>query len=125
MLFGLQQFITPPFGLFGAPTTFQHFMDKILQPHSVYATAYIDNIIIYSNDWQRHLEHLHTVLRLLRVVNLKANPQKCAIGSVEVWYLGFHLGHGKVHPQIDKTCPSTKTKKEVRQLLGLVLFLNL
>ncbi len=49
---------------------------------------------------------------------------KCAIGRVEVWYLGFHLGHGQVRPQIDKTaaiaaCPSPKTKKEVRQFLGL------
>jgi len=55
-----------------------------------------------------------------------ANPKKCAIGRVEVRYLGFHLGHGQVRPQIDKTaavaaCPrsKTKTKKEVRQFLGL------
>ncbi len=39
-------------------------------------------------------------------------------------YLGFHLGHGQVRPQIDKTaaiaaCPRPKTKKEVRQFLGL------
>ncbi len=49
---------------------------------------------------------------------------KCAIGRVEVRYLGFHLGHGQVRPQIDKTaaiaaCPRPKTKKEVRQFLGL------
>ncbi len=55
---------------------------------------------------------------------LTANPKKCAIGRVEVRYLGFHLGHGQVHPQIDKTaaiaaCPRPKTKKEVRQFLGL------
>ncbi len=38
--------------------------------------------------------------------------------------VGFHLGHGQVRPQIDKTaaiaaCPRPKTKKEVRQFLGL------
>ncbi|KAG1940831.1 hypothetical protein F2P79_016387 [Pimephales promelas] len=38
--------------------------------------------------------------------------------------LGFHLGHGQVRPQIDKTaavatCPRPMTKKEVRQFLGL------
>ncbi len=43
---------------------------------------------------------------------------------MEVRYLGFHLGHGQVRPQIDKTaaiaaCPRPKTKKEVRQFLGL------
>ncbi len=88
---------------------------------STYAAAYLDDIIIHSNDWQRHMEHLRAVLR---VAGLTANPRKCAIGRVEVRYLGFHLGHGQVRPQIDKTaavaaCPSPKTKKEVRQFLGL------
>ncbi len=82
------------------------------------------DIIIHSNDWQRHMEHLRAVLRALRVAGLTANLRKCAIGRVEVRYLGFHLGHGQVRPQIDKTaavaaCPSPKTKKEVRQFLGL------
>ncbi len=68
--------------------------------------------------------HLREVLRALRGAGLTANPKKCAIGRVEVRYLGFHLGHGQVRPQIDKTaaiaaCPRPKTKKEVRQFLGL------
>ncbi len=122
--FGLHQFVTLPFGLFGAPATFQRLMDKVLRPHSAYAAAYLDDIIIHSNDWQRHMEHLRVVLGALRVAGLTANPRKCAIGRVEVRYLGFHLGHGQVRPQIDKTaavaaCPSPKTKKEVRQFLRL------
>ncbi len=75
-------------------------------------------------DWQRHMVHLWEVLRALRGAGLTANPKKCAIGRVEVRYLGFHLGHGQVRPQIDKTaaiaaCPRPNTKKEVRQFLGL------
>ncbi|KAI2647892.1 Retrovirus-related Pol polyprotein [Labeo rohita] len=104
--------------------TFQRLMDKILWPHAAYAAAYLDDIIIYSNDWQRHMEHLWALLRVLRGAGLTANPKKCAIGRVEVRYLGFHLGHGQVRPQISKTaaiatCPRPKTKKEVRQFLGL------
>ncbi len=73
---------------------------------------------------ERHMEHLCAVLRSLRVAGLTANPRKCAIGRVGVRYLGFHFGHGHVRPQIDKSaavaaCPSPKTKKEVRQFLGL------
>ncbi|XP_057183820.1 uncharacterized protein LOC130550384, partial [Triplophysa rosa] len=70
------------------------------------------------------MEHLKAVLRLLREAGLTANPKTCAIGRVEVKYLGFHLGHRRVRPQINKTaaiaaCPRPKTKKEVRQFLGL------
>ncbi len=42
--FGLHQFVTLPFGLFGAPATFQRLMDKILRPHTAYAAAYLDDI---------------------------------------------------------------------------------
>ncbi len=68
--------------------------------------------------------HLREVLRALREAGLTANPKKCVIGWVVVRCLGFHLGHGQVRPQIDKTaafatCLRPKTKKEVRQFLGL------
>ncbi|XP_057187735.1 mucin-13 [Triplophysa rosa] len=59
-------------------------MDRILRPHATYAAAYLDDIIIHSNDWQRHIEHLRAVLRSLREAGLTANPKKCAIGRVEV-----------------------------------------
>ncbi len=100
-------------------------MDKILRAHTAYAAAYLDDIIIYSQDWQRHMVHLREVLRALREAGLTANPKKCVIGWVVVRCLGFHLGHGQVRPQIDKTaafatCLRPKTKKEVRQFLGLV-----
>ncbi len=58
--------------------TFQRLMDHILRPHAAYAPAYLDEIIIYSNDWQRHMEHLRVVLSALRVAGLTANPKKCA-----------------------------------------------
>ena len=42
----------------------------------------------------------------------------------EIRYLGYHLGGGQVHPQVDKTAaiaayPRPKTKKEARQFMGL------
>ncbi|MGL4350437.1 MAG: reverse transcriptase family protein, partial [Plesiomonas shigelloides] len=79
--------------VFGAPATFQRLMDCILRSHSTYAAAYLNDIIIYSNDWQRHMQHLRAVLSSRRSAGLTANPKKCAVGRVEVRYLGFHLGH--------------------------------
>ncbi|XP_067305995.1 uncharacterized protein [Pseudorasbora parva] len=70
------------------------------------------------------MQHVQVVLNSLRGAGLTANLKKCAVVRVEVKYLGFHLGHGQVRPQISKTaaiatCPHPKTKKEVRQFLGL------
>nr|XP_043896844.1 uncharacterized protein LOC122778812 [Solea senegalensis] len=44
--YGLYQFVTLPFGLFGAPATFQRLMDRVLRPHSAYAAAYLDDVIL-------------------------------------------------------------------------------
>ncbi len=80
------------FGLFGAPATFQRLMDKVLRPHSAYAAAYLDDIIIHSNDWQRHMEHLRAVLRSLRVAGLTGEGGWAGLrGSVQLggWRYGI------------------------------------
>ena len=48
---GLYQYTVLPFGVHGAPATFQRMMDHLLRPHHAYAAAYIDDIIIYSRGW--------------------------------------------------------------------------
>uniref|UniRef100_A0AAQ4PTP4 ribonuclease H n=1 Tax=Gasterosteus aculeatus aculeatus TaxID=481459 RepID=A0AAQ4PTP4_GASAC len=120
--YGLYQFTTLPFGLFGAPATFQRLMDRVLRPHAAYAAAYLDDVIIHSTTWD--VRRVGAVLEALRRAGLTANPGKCAVGRREVRYLGYHLGGGQVRPQVDKTtaiaaCPRPKTKKEVRRFLGL------
>uniref|UniRef100_A0A8C3H6S9 ribonuclease H n=1 Tax=Chrysemys picta bellii TaxID=8478 RepID=A0A8C3H6S9_CHRPI len=122
--FGLFQFITMPFGLHGAAAMFQHLMKKVLQPHDQYAAAYIDNIVVYSLDWESHLHHLAEVLHALRAAGLTANPAKCHLGQEEVTYLGYTVGGGKLTPLIRKVqalkdLSLPKTKKQVRQFLGL------
>ena len=51
-----------PFGLHGAAVTFQRLMDQVLEPVRDFAGAYIDDILIYSNSWEEHIEHLRRVL---------------------------------------------------------------
>ena len=52
--YGLYQFVTLPFGLFGAPATIQCLMDRMLHPHAAYAAAYLDDVIIHSGGWAEH-----------------------------------------------------------------------
>ena len=122
---GLYHYRVLPFGVHGAPATFQRMMDRILRPHREYAAAYLDDIIIHSHDWTSHLGHLRAVLRALRQAGLTANPKKCHLGLEEAQYLGYTIGRGHVKPQFRKveaikTWPKPATKRQVKTYLGLV-----
>nr|XP_014351057.1 PREDICTED: uncharacterized protein LOC102354893 [Latimeria chalumnae] len=77
---GLFQYTVLPFGLHGAPATFQRLMNQLLRPHRAYAVAYLDDIVIFSPDWESHLLKVGAVLRTFGQAGLTASPAKCKIG---------------------------------------------
>jgi Reverse transcriptase (RNA-dependent DNA polymerase) len=55
-----------PFGLTNAPVTFQHYINKTLRKYlDIFCSAYINDIIIYSNTLQEHHKHVKLVLTKL------------------------------------------------------------
>ena len=121
---GLFQFKVMPFGLSGAPATFQRMMDRLLQGMEDFAGAYMNDIIIFSESWETHLHHVEQVLLKLREHNLTAKPGKCQFGMKECCYLGHIVGNGSVRPDPEKLWavkefPVPVTKKGVRSFLGL------
>ena len=123
--FGLYEFLMMPFGLQGAPATFQRLMDSVLKGTESFAGAYIDDVAIFSVTWEEHLHHVEYVLEKLRTAGLTANPKKCKFGMSEALYLGYTIGKGQVKPEESKTkavvnYARPKTKTEVRAFLGLV-----
>ena len=74
---GKYQFRTMPFGLVGAPSTFQHMVNSILASDSLFAAAYLDDVVIFSRSWTDHLQHLRAVLMKLRKAGLMAKLSKC------------------------------------------------
>lgn len=121
---GLFQFVVMPFGLQGAPATFQRLMDRVLDSTDAFAAAYLDDIVIYSATWEQHLSHLSEVLQRIKGAGLTVNPKKCDFAKPEIRYLGHVLGRGLIRPQKDKVqairdCTQPQTKKEVRAFLGL------
>ena len=56
---GTYQWRVMPFGLTNAPATFQRCMDIILKEFiNKFCCVYIDDIIIYSDNIDQHIEHL-------------------------------------------------------------------
>jgi hypothetical protein len=85
---GQEQFNVVPMGYAGSPSHMQKFMDKVLKPHWEYARCYIDDIVIFSDDFESHIRHLRAVLATLSELGMTLSPDKCCIGYHSVQLLG-------------------------------------
>ena len=94
MPYGLYQFKVMPFGLNGAPVTFQRLMDKVMRGIEMYVGVYMDDVVVYSDRWEDHVRHLREVLERLRAAGLTAKPSKCQLGMSHCYYLGYMIGGG-------------------------------
>lgn len=61
--FGMYQFKVMPFGLQGAPATFQRLMDHVLRDLSDCVAAYLDDVVIFSHSLEEHMVHLQQLLQ--------------------------------------------------------------
>ena len=117
---GLYEFVRMPFGLKDAPPTFQRFVNQVF--HGLrHVFVYIDDVIIYTDTYDQHLEILDQVFSRLSHFGLVINLQKSVLISVE--YLGFELtskGHRPLQsawPKIEAYQPP-KDKRGVQNFLG-------
>ncbi len=99
-------------------------MNTMLQDLGEFTAAYLDDVVIFSDSWKKHLYHLATVFQRVKEAGLTINPAKCSLAKRETDYLGYVLGNGVIKPQIQKiqaiqSCPLPSTKKQVRSFLGL------
>ena len=78
---GLYEWMFMPLRLMNAPATFQAVMEKVLEPVLWKAcVVYIDDLVIFSQTEEEHLEHLSEVLRPLDEAGLRMKIEKCHFG---------------------------------------------
>ncbi|KAF4474222.1 Transposon Tf2-9 polyprotein [Colletotrichum fructicola Nara gc5] len=124
--YGLFEWLVVPFGLTGAPATFQRYINGVLREYlDDFATAYMDDVLIYSNgSRQDHEAKVKLVLRKLALAGLRLDPHKCAFSVKTVKYLGFIITAGvgiSCDPEklkAIKEWAAPKTVKGVRSFLG-------
>ena len=123
---GLFRYKVLPFGVKIAPTAFQRVMNQVIQGLDG-VRCYIDDIVIFSNTWEEHLEALNKVLERFMLHNLVVNLNKSEFCQAEVTYLGHRVGSGKIKPKnanisaIQHMRPPT-TVRGVRRFLGATGF---
>ncbi|XP_077532684.1 uncharacterized protein LOC144145050 [Haemaphysalis longicornis] len=124
--FGTFRPVMLSFGLKNAPYCFSKLMDHVLRGLSEYALPYLDDVAIFSNTWEEHVEHLRVVLSRLKEAGLTVKPSKCHLGCAEVTYLGHVVGRGRRRPSEIKVAAVLNyrrptTKSEIRAFLGDVM----
>src|SRR6266540_1919067 len=92
-----------PFGLKEAPATFQRLMIKVLGPYLYdFVMVYLDDIIIFSQTMDEHLQHIKKVLEALRQAGLKLKLEKCEFAKKQLKYLDFIVGEFEIKPDTEK-----------------------
>ena len=126
--FGLYEYNRMPFGLGGAPATFQRIMQTIFRDELLeILIVYLDDIIIFSHDISTHLQRLEMVFRKLREHGLKIEAKKCQFFRPKVTYLGHVVSADGVATDPAKTeavtnWPKPKTLKDLRSFLGFASY---
>ena len=72
-------------------------MNKVLKGLN-FAFAYLDDIIIFSNTAEEHLNHIQIVIDRLKAAQLKLKKSKCSFFKRELYYLGHLLTIEGVKP---------------------------
>ena len=117
--FGLFEFVRMPFGLRNAAQTFQRFMDQVLRGLP-FSYAYLDDILIASQDAEEHHSHLRQVFTRLQDHGIQINPAKCVLGEPSLEFLGHLVDKDGIQPLGDKVravrdFPQPTTQHELKR----------
>ncbi|CAM4525673.1 unnamed protein product, partial [Lepidochelys olivacea] len=104
---GLYEFLTLPFGLKGAPATFQRLVDQLLRGMESFAVAYIDDICVFSQSWEDHVSQVRQVLDRLQGTGLTVKAEKARWGWLK--YLTWVI----------RDWPAPHIKKQVQAFIGM------
>ena len=117
-----------PFGLTNGPATFQSFVNSIFMDYlDDFLTAFIDDLLIYSENELDHEVHVKKVLERLRQAGLQASINKCEFHTTRTKYLGFIITTNGIEVDPEKTAVvrtwrTPTTVKGVQSFLGFCNF---
>ncbi|XP_039047295.1 uncharacterized protein LOC120187712 [Hibiscus syriacus] len=125
---GYYEFLVIPFGLTNAPSTFQATMTDLFRPFlRKFVLIFLDDILVYSRNWQEHLDHVRQVLQRLQENGFVAKRSKCTLRQTTVEYLGHIVSREglAVDPakvEAIRGWPVPTTVKEVQAFLGIASY---
>ncbi|GFU15065.1 hypothetical protein TNCV_3702481 [Trichonephila clavipes] len=98
---GLYEYTHLCFGFVNAPQTFMRFMHDVLRGLP-FCFVYLDDILCYLENTEKHRSHLRTIFERLSSFGLKLNISKCVFGVTELIFLGHLITPDGIKPLPDK-----------------------
>jgi hypothetical protein len=126
---GIYEYLRMPFGIKNAPSHFQRMMDIEFynELREGWLIIYIDDIILFSQDWDEHLIRLDLVLKRAIQMNMKISLPKCHFGFNELKALGhvvsgltLGIDQNRVAAVLLKPVPTNV--KELQSFLGFMSY---
>jgi transposase InsO family protein len=123
------EFNVMPFGLCNAASTFQRGINRVLENMNQFCTAYQDDILIWSDSEQMHLQHIRTVLERLLEYRLVPNWDKCQWSQAKIKYCGHLLSYNEIRVDKERAdaiskIPYPSNIKELRAFLGMANYVR-
>jgi len=112
---GNYQFKRMPFGISGAPASYQALMAKVLRNILFsYVPCYVDDVLVMSDSPERHCEHLAEIFDRFWQAKLRLNPSKCKFALPKVVYLGHVLSKDGISVDDSSLCYSNSPRSAKR-----------
>ena len=119
-----------PFGFKVAPSLFQKAMTKIFSHILQHALVYIDDVLLFSSDYESHQKLLLDFFHIVQAHGIMLSEKKSSIGKESIDFLGMVIKDGHYHPgphiatELLKFLDSHLTKKKIQQFLGIVNYVR-
>ena len=92
-----------PFRLKNTGETYQRLVNHMFRPQiGRNVEVCIDNMLVKSQDEEKHLDNLQETFDTLRQYNMRLNPNKCAFGVLSGKFLGFMVSHKGIEANPNK-----------------------
>ena len=124
---GTFQFRKSPMGIRNSAFSFQMAISYFLKGTEDFAFAYIDDILVFSKDTQKHKRHLHDIANRLNAYVFTLKMKKSTIEVSEIEMLGHKINKDGIFVLQDRIAanerlPEPTSIKELRHAMDLINF---
>ena len=77
--------------------TFNRLMNRLIGQRTD-TSFFFDDIIIFHNDWNSHVQALYEIFNIFKSHRLTVKPSKTEIAFPEIQFLGHTVGNGLLKP---------------------------